>query len=258
MQFIFWLIKFSFLLGLVQYPAEYTCPKHLRVFQGQDKRNTGAQELGAQTPVLPHLVAPSNPNWGHRHLGLENQLCSPMHERLSQCNSNKISYLSKNVVAPCPTNQWHPRYGVCDNVAASRNTSVSNVTSSNSGYQECRASESRDENEALLAPPTGCYRYRLFGVNIYNSYPELPSPQVATYCELSSPCSVPPTSQSSVCQTIQVSEPSKSSSDVLRDKQCNNCSINNRSCTKVIYLILISFTTYRTNSTNWIAITELE
>nr|POE61364.1 isoform 2 of auxin response factor 23 [Quercus suber] len=70
--------------------------------------------------------------------------------------------------------------------------------------EECRASESRDENEALLAPPTGCYRYRLFGVNLFNSFLELPSPQVATYCELSSPCSVPPTSQSSVCQTIQV------------------------------------------------------
>ncbi|XP_075641031.1 auxin response factor 9-like [Castanea sativa] len=218
--------------GLVQYPAEYTCSKHLRVFQGQDKRNTGAQELDAQTPeVLPHLVAPSNPNWGHRHLGLENQLCGPMHE-LSQCNSNKISYLSQNIAVPCPAYQWHPII-TCDNVAASRNISVSNVTSSNSGYQECRASELRDENEALLAPSTGCYRYRLFGVNLFNSYPELPSPQVATYCELSSPCSVPPKSQSSVCQTIQVSEPSKSISDVLLDKQCNNCSITNRSCTKV-------------------------
>ena len=233
MQFIFWLIKFSFLLGLVQYPVEYTLPRHKKVFQGQENRNTGAQQLGAQTPeVLPHLVPPSNPDWGRRQLGLENQVCIPMHGRFYQCSSNKRSYFGGNIAAPYPTHQWPPMF---DNVSVSRNISVSNVTSSNSGYQECRASESRDENEPLLAQPTGCNRYMLFGVNLFNSYPELPSPQVATYCELLSPCSFPPTSQSSVSHTIQVSsEPSKSSSGVL-EKQCKRCSVTNRSCTKVIF-----------------------
>lgn len=218
--------------GLVQYPVEYTLPRHKKVFQGQENRNTGARQLGAQTPeVLPHLVPPSNPDWGRRQLGLENQLCIPMHGRFYQCSSNKRSYFSGNIAAPYPTHQWHPMF---DNVSVSRNISVSNVTSSNSGYQECRASESRDENEPLLAQPTGCNRYMLFGVNLFNSYPELPSPQVATYCELLSPCSFPPTSQSSVSHTIQVSsEPSKSSSGVL-EKQCKKCSVTNRSCTKVL------------------------
>ena len=71
--------------------------------------------------------------------------------------------------------------------------------------------------------------------NLFNSYPELPSPQVVTYCELLSRRSFPPTSQSSVSHTIQVSsEPSKSSSGVL-EKQCKKCSVTNRSCTKVIF-----------------------
>ncbi|XP_062145267.1 auxin response factor 23-like, partial [Alnus glutinosa] len=215
---------------LFQSPVEYTTRRHKKVLQGQENRKTGAQELGAETSgILPHLI--------YRHLGLENQLCHPMHDQLYRLSGNTIPSPGGNMAAPCPTCQWPPiftTYAVCDNVAVSRNISVSNVTTSNTGSQECRASESRDENEAPLSQPTGCARYMLFGVNLVNSHPELPSPQVANYCGLCSPCSLSPTSHSSVSETIQVSEPSKDISGVLLEKQCENCFVTSRSCTKVL------------------------
>ncbi|KAE8672255.1 Auxin response factor 2, putative isoform 1 [Hibiscus syriacus] len=65
----------------------------------------------------------------------------------------------------------------------------------------------------------------LFGVNLVNGSPELPSPQVLTSSEVKRLCSTPPTSQSSV------EEPSK----CISSKQCNNCCfVGNRSCTKVL------------------------
>jgi auxin response factor len=86
----------------------------------------------------------------------------------------------------------------------------------------------KSEDETLLAQPNGCGSCMVFGVNLV-SHPELPSPQVATSSELNSPCSVPPTTHSSVSETIQVSETSKS------EKQCKKCcTVSNRSCTKVL------------------------
>lgn len=166
------------------------------VLQGQEERET---KLGAQTPAeLPHLTIPADSNWDQRLLGLENQLCLPMHDQFYRCDRNTVSSPGGNIVAPCPTYQWRPiftRDGVCDNVAVRGNISGSNFTTSNSGTREFRASESRDETEAPVSQPIGCASYMLFGINLVNSHTELPSPQVATYYDHLSPCSFPPTSQ---------------------------------------------------------------
>ncbi|KAE8009608.1 hypothetical protein FH972_006036 [Carpinus fangiana] len=216
--------------GLFQSPVECTPPRHTKVLQGQENRKIVAQELGAQTSaIFPHLI--------YRHLGLENQLCHSTHDHLYRLSSNIIPSPAGNMAAPFTTYrrpQIITTSAVCDNDTVSRNISVSNITTSNTGSQECRASESRDENEAPHSQPTGRTRYMLFGVNLVNSHLELPSPQVANYCELCSPCSFSPTSHSSVSETIQVSEPSKDISGILLEKQCENCSVTSRSCTKVL------------------------
>lgn len=179
-----------------------------------------------------------------------------MHDQLYRLSSNTVPSPSGNMAAPCPAYRWPPIFtnAVCDDVGVSRNISVSNVTTSNTGSQEWRASESRDENEAPLSPPTGRERCMLFGVNLVNSHSELPSPQVANYCDLCSPCSFSPTSHSSVSETIQVSEPSKDISGVLLEKQCENCFVTSRRCTKVLFLCncfnIMFGTTSRENNTN--------
>ncbi|XP_041016734.1 auxin response factor 4-like isoform X1 [Juglans microcarpa x Juglans regia] len=224
--------------GLFHGSIGYASKRHKEVLQGQENKKTSGQELDAETlPTIPHLLPLSDPDWCHRLMGLENKPCFPIHDHFHQHNRSTISCPGGNIMAPCPTYQWPPIFAneVCDNISVSRNMiSVSNVTISNSGSHEFRSSESRDENDGPLSQPTSCARYMLFGVNLANSHPELPSPQVATYCELSSPCSFPPTSESCVSETIQVSESSKNSPCILLKKQCENCSVTNRSCTKVL------------------------
>ncbi|XP_035548859.1 auxin response factor 4-like isoform X2 [Juglans regia] len=220
-------------VGLFQYPVEYTSKRHKRVLQGQENKKTSTQELGAQTPLIFAPLLPStDPDWCHRKLGLENHLGSPIHAQLVQYSSNIISSSGGNIAVPCPTYKWPPIFTnrVCDNVSVRRNISVS--TTSNFGSKIFRPSESRDENEVPLAQPTGCAR--LFGVDLLYSHQELPSPQVATSCELSRPRSFLPTYESCVSETIQVSDSSKSTSGVLQRKQCDNCSFINRNCTKVL------------------------
>ncbi|XP_041022563.1 auxin response factor 23-like isoform X12 [Juglans microcarpa x Juglans regia] len=177
-------------------------------------------------------VTRDDPDWCHRKLGLENHLGSPIHAQLDQYGSNIISSSGGNIAVPCPTYQWPPIFTnrVCDNVSVRRNISVS--TTSNFGSKVFRPSESRDENDVPLAQPTGCAR--LFGVDLLYSHQELPSPQVATSCELSRPRSFLPTYESCVSETIQVSESSKSTSGVLQRKQCDNRSFIKRNCTKVL------------------------
>ncbi|XP_041022554.1 auxin response factor 4-like isoform X3 [Juglans microcarpa x Juglans regia] len=222
-----------FLVGLFQYLVEYTSKRHERVLQGQENEKTSARELGAQTPLIFTPLLPStDPDWCHRKLGLENHLGSPIHAQLDQYGSNIISSSGGNIAVPCPTYQWPPIFTnrVCDNVSVRRNISVS--TTSNFGSKVFRPSESRDENDVPLAQPTGCAR--LFGVDLLYSHQELPSPQVATSCELSRPRSFLPTYESCVSETIQVSESSKSTSGVLQRKQCDNRSFIKRNCTKVL------------------------
>lgn len=208
-----------FSLGLLPNSAESTPPRKKKVFQGQEPGTL-------KPPSLPQFIPPSNPDWDHRQLGLQNKLYVPMHNPHYQCPGN--------AVAPSLTNQWQPifDFGVLDSGAFRRSLSIPSINSSQS--QESRAFRTRSENEVPLVQPKTCRRTMLFGVDIVTSQPELPSPQVATFSGLSSPCSIPPISQSSVSETIQLSETSKSISGVLYEKQCKKCcSINNRSCIKV-------------------------
>lgn len=208
------------------------------VFQGQENRVTGVKALGAaKTPLLPSLVRPPNPVWAQMQSGLENKLKFPMHDPIYMCLNRMVSLPGGSLMSPGLSNHWPASpfapYEVCETAAQSKNLSVPNASSENSGSQMCMALELKDENRTPLAQPNGGSRYMLFGVNLVNSPPELPSPQMATSNELESPCSVPPTSQSSISETIQVSEPSKSVSGILPEKQCKNCCVS-RSCTKVI------------------------
>ncbi|KAK3003244.1 hypothetical protein RJ639_018186 [Escallonia herrerae] len=83
-----------------------------------------------------------------------------------------------------------------------------------------------DERETSQDQQNGSGKYMLFGIDIFNNHWELPSPQVASSRELSSLCDVPP---------MDISDPSKNTSDNLPERQCKNCcSYTNRSCTKVL------------------------
>lgn len=170
-------------------------------------------------------------------LGIENNLKFPMHDPFYLCPNSMVSLPGGSLMNPGLPNHWPASpfapYKVCKNAAQSRNLSVRSASSENSGSQVCKALELKDENRTPLAQPNGGSRYMLFGVNLVNSPPELPSPHMATSNELESPCSVPPTPQSSISETIQFSEPSKSVSGILSGKQCKNCCVS-RSCTKVI------------------------
>lgn len=211
--------------GLLPIPVEHTPPRQKKVFQGQEISDPPAHEPGTQKPpLLPQFIPPSNPDWNYTQLGLEN---NPLHDPLFQCPGSAI--------APSLTNQWPPifNFGVLDSVAFRRSMSVPNIKSS--GSQDSRAFKPRSEIEPPLVQPNSRGTTMLFGVNIVTSHPELPSPQVVTSSELFSPCSITPISQSSVSETIQISETSKSVSGVLSAKQCKNCcSVTNRSCIKVL------------------------
>lgn len=175
-----------------------------RVFQGQEISETHAHELG-----------------------------EPMHDPLHQCPRSSTEFFSENMATPSYTNQWTPvftPFGVVDSVPFSRSMSVPNINSSES--QELIAFKPRSETQGPFVPPN---TLMLFGVNLDSSHSELPSPQVANSSGLLSPCSIPPISQSSVSETIQLSETSKSISCVPSEKQCKKCcSVSNRSCIKVL------------------------
>ncbi|KAB1199425.1 Auxin response factor 2 [Morella rubra] len=92
--------------GVSLSPVKYTSKRNKMVLQGQEERET---KLGAQTPAeLPHLTIPADSNWDQRLLGLENQLCLPMHDQFYRCDRNTVSSPGGNIVAPCPTYQWRP------------------------------------------------------------------------------------------------------------------------------------------------------
>lgn len=217
-----------FILGL--FPS-IKPQRQKRVFQGQEISETHAHELGA-----------------------------PMHDPLHQCPRSSTEFSSENMVTPSYTNQWTPvftPFGVVDSVPFSRSMSVPNINSSES--QELRAFKPRSETQGPFVPQN---TLMLFGVNLDSSHSELPSPQVANYSGLLSPCSIPPISQSSVSETIQLSETSKSISCVLSEKQCKKCcSVSNRSCIKVISYKSSSFCVckqhQRNIAANWITFIAL-
>ncbi|KAI5565271.1 hypothetical protein BDE02_14G113700 [Populus trichocarpa] len=201
----------------------------LEVLQGQEDRDTSANQFGAfKPPPVPHLTSPPNPDWNRSPIGRDNQLQFWMGGPIYPCPSNTVSFPGGNIARLGIPNSRHSTfnsYGVHDNAVGSRSLSVPNV-SHNSGSQKWRGSELKHANEVPLAAP---HRYMLFGVNLASNSPELPSSQVATSVVNESHNYVPVTSQSSV------SEPSKSTSGVNSEKQCKNCcSAAIRSCTKVL------------------------
>ncbi|KAM7274647.1 hypothetical protein ACFE04_016513 [Oxalis oulophora] len=80
-------------------------------------------------------------------------------------------------------------------------------------------------------------RSMLFGFNLRDNLPELPSLQlqIATSSALEILSSMHPTSQSSVSGSLQVLQPLKRSSGNPSEEKCKNCCLGiSRSCTKVI------------------------
>lgn len=182
---------------------------------------------------MPHLISPPNPDWNNTPFGLENQRHFPICGPFYPCPSNAASFPGGNIARLGLPNGWCPAlssYGVHENAVQTRSISVPNINSHNSGSQDWGDFKLKDANEVPLASPNSGSRYMLFGVNLVNNPPELPSPQVVTSSEHESHYSVPPTSQSTV------SAPSKSTSGTNSKNQCKNCcSATNRSCTKVLY-----------------------
>ncbi|XWS46729.1 hypothetical protein CRYUN_Cryun14cG0093000 [Craigia yunnanensis] len=205
--------------------VKYESQSSSGVLQGQEDSDTDVNQSGAPRQPSPHVVLPLNLGWASMEPQMENQLeiQIPICNSFYQCTRSTSLFSGGKVASLGLHNNWPPTFssnGVHDDALASRKFSVPNVNS-----HEWRTLELRNENETSLCEPNGGHRYMLFGVDLVNGPPELPSPQVLTSSELESLCSIPPTSQSSV------SEPSKGTSS----KQCNNCSsVSNRSCTKVL------------------------
>ncbi|PON57192.1 Auxin response factor [Parasponia andersonii] len=221
--------------GLLLNRVKRTPQRHKEVLQGQETSDIRGHESGVRIQTIsPRYILPPDPDWKQTQLQFENQLHFPCY----QCPGEEIPFPGETRVTTGLTNpccSTFATYGVCESVAFTGSFSVSNGNSSNSESQECTAFKQRSDD---IAPryPNGCDKYMLFGVNLFHSHPELPSPQVATSSELLSTFSFPPTSQSSsVSEPVQVSDTSKSVSDVVLEKQCKQCcSISNRSCTKVL------------------------
>ncbi|KAF2298580.1 hypothetical protein GH714_024196 [Hevea brasiliensis] len=219
--------------GLLHSPVEYAAQNPSEVFQGQEKRDTGVDELGALEPPLISRLIPQNLNSNNKPVGLGNQLHFSVHGPFYPSPSGTVLFPGGNVVRLGLPNCCCPllsSYGVPENTTRSRDLSVVRVKSYNSAPQDLRTSELKEANEVPHAPqPSGGGRYMLFGVDLVKSPQELPSPQVATYSDHESLYSIPPMSQSSV------SKPSKSTSGSKSENQCKNCcSAANQYCTKVL------------------------
>ncbi|XVE77696.1 hypothetical protein DITRI_Ditri13aG0083800 [Diplodiscus trichospermus] len=220
-------LGFSSLLmdGMWLRSVKYESQSSSAVLQGQEDNDIDVNQSDALRQPSPHLVLPINPGWASMERQMQNplEIQIPICNSLRQCTRSAALFSAGKVASLGPHNNLHPAfsfYGVHDDALASRKFSVPNVNS-----QELRTSELRNENETLPCESNGGHRYMLFGINLVNGSPELPSPQVLTSSEFESLCSIPPISQSSV------SEPSKGTSS----KQYNNCcSVSNRSCTKVL------------------------
>ncbi|KAK1560458.1 hypothetical protein Q3G72_026873 [Acer saccharum] len=201
------------------------------VSQGQENRSSGVKELGPlKQSLFPFLVPQKNPDCGNdpHYLCPNGTVSSPSGSIVSSGLPNPNNWPATST---CAAN------GVRNNAVLSRNISVTNGDSLNSGSQECRSLELKNGNESPHSQPRdGSRKFMLFGVNLVSSLPELPSLQEASSNEFESLCSVPPMSQySSISENFQVSEPfsSKSASGIPSGKQCKNCCLF-RSCTKVV------------------------
>lgn len=91
----------------------------------------------------------------------------------------------------------------------------SNLTSIGSESLGMPSTESRDENDAPFGQPGSSSTFKLFGVNLIDSSPEIPSVNFVDLNKTSSLPSSPPMG-------------------VAPGKTCKKCRcVNNRSCTKV-------------------------
>lgn len=181
---------------------------------------------------LPSGATLHDSQWKMKHQ-LHFQIKNPLGHSLGNLISFPNDDISTSSIPKQPP--IFTSYEACNNVPASRYCSLSNVNSNDSEPQGWRASESRDENEVPFGQQGGCSKIecKIFGVCLNN--PELPSPQVAASSNTSSLLSVPPMSQSSISAPIPVSKPSKSISGATSKKKCKKCcSVNSRTCTKVI------------------------
>ncbi|GLU07457.1 hypothetical protein SLE2022_244150 [Rubroshorea leprosula] len=210
------------------------------VFQGQEISDRSVNQSGAQKQqLLPHLTLPLNHGCYPTQLQMENPLEIAISDLFYQRPSSTELLSGRNMASFGLPNHCPPTflsYGVYEKAVASRRFPLPNVNSHVNMLQEGRAFKLRDENEAIFAEPNGGSRIMLFGVNLFDTPQELPSPQVLTPSEQESLCSIPPPSQSSASETNQVSEPSKGTTSVnLSENQWKNCcSVTNRSCTKVL------------------------
>ncbi|XP_028083366.1 auxin response factor 2A-like isoform X2 [Camellia sinensis] len=217
-----------------------------------------AHEFGAlRQPLLSHLIPQLNPDCGHPQIGLENQphfLIGDAHE-FGALRQPLLSHLIPQLNPDCGHPQiglenqphfligesadyWSPTFtssGAHDSVEVSRSLSFPKFNSTSSVSVDCKAPEEY-KIKAPLSQPNGNAKCMLFGVNIFSSPLELPSQQVVSCSDLHSVCpALPVVSHSSISETDQVSETSKSVYGNLSEKQCKNCcSITGRSCTKVL------------------------
>ncbi|CAL5353893.1 hypothetical protein CsSME_00042010 [Camellia sinensis var. sinensis] len=244
--------------GLSKGSVEHPPKRQLEVLQGQENRAIDAHEFGAlRQPLLSHLIPQPNPDWGHPQIGLENQphfLIGDAHE-FGALRQPLLSHLIPQLNPDCGHPQiglenqphfligesadyWSPTFtssGAHDSVEVSRSLSFPKFNSTSSVSVDCKAPEEY-KIKAPLSQPNGNAKCMLFGVNIFSSPLELPSQQVVSCSDLHSVCpALPVVSHSSISETDQVSETSKSVYGNLSEKQCKNCcSITGRSCTKVL------------------------
>ncbi|KAJ6674880.1 AUXIN RESPONSE FACTOR 4-RELATED [Salix viminalis] len=148
--------------GLLHSSDEHSNESLLEVLQGQEDRDTGANQFGAfKPPPVSHLTSPLNPDWNYSQIGQDNQL----------------QFWNRCPIDPCPSNTVSFPGGIHS--------------------KKWRGLELKHANEVPLAAP---HRYMLFGVNLVGNSLELPSPQVATSAVHESHNYVPVTSQSSVSE----------------------------------------------------------
>ncbi|KAL4385610.1 hypothetical protein GQ457_15G022240 [Hibiscus cannabinus] len=182
--------------------AKYQPQSSSGVLQGQEDSDTCANQSNALRKSLL-IFLPLNPGGAsmQHQPEIQNPICNPFYQYTSS-----TAFFS---------------YGSHDDARASKMFSVPIVDS-----PERRTLELRTGNGTSLSEPKDAHRCMLFGVNLVNGSPELPSPQILTSSEVKRLCSTPPTSQSSVAEP----------SECISSKQCNNfCAVSrNRSCTKVL------------------------
>lgn len=216
-----------FSLGLFRNAVKHF--PHLGVLQGQESKGKG---IIIETDA-PGMRPRKNPGWKPTQPELEDHLAFAMDDPFDKCHISSILFSGGNIGSSIP--KGCPSAHAVQNKAKGKQIlSVPNVNFSNSESSDRRALELRDQNDAPPMQQSCLGGYKLFGVNLFNSPPELPSPQVANSSDFECFSYVPPTSQSSISGTKRVTDPSNSLSGSLSKKKCNTfCSVTNRSCTKV-------------------------